>query len=100
MEPPAIAPSLVDAAHVGASADIEPRCGLEKVGSNGRRIASGDGAATHMKTSSPMTDLPALVAEIEADVQSVARGRILAPQDCLTGSFPCSLKNGDWENRL
>jgi hypothetical protein len=49
------------------------------VGSDGRRISGGDGVATHVKAIIAKADLPTLVAEIEADVQSAAGGRILAP---------------------
>jgi hypothetical protein len=79
MEPPAVPTCLVDAVHLGAPADLEPRGGLEDVGRDGGRVAGGDGIATHMKPVIAEADLPVFVAEIKADVQGAARGRILAP---------------------
>ena len=78
MEPPAVPASLVDAVNLGPPADLEPRSGLENVGRDGGRIAGGNGITTHMKPVIAEADLPALVAEVEADVQSAAGGRILA----------------------
>jgi hypothetical protein len=71
------------------------------VGSNGSRIAGGDGMATHVKAVIAEADLPALVTEVEAHVQSAVGGRILTLQDCLgLGHFPYSLTNRDVETRL
>jgi hypothetical protein len=78
MEPPAVPTCLVDAVDLRSTVDLEPRGGLEDVGSDGRRIARGDGVATHVEAVIAKADLPALVAEVEADVQSAVGGRILA----------------------
>ncbi len=78
MEPPAVPTRLVDAVHLGPPADLEPRGGLEDVGSDRSRIARGHGVATHVKSVIAEADLPALVAQIEAHVQGAVGGRILA----------------------
>ncbi len=79
MEPPAVPTRLVDTVDLRPPADLEPRSGLEDVGSDGRSVARGDGVATHVEAVIAKADLPALVAEVEADVQRAVGRRILAP---------------------
>src|SRR5437899_6546508 len=78
VQPPAVAPGLVTAVHLGPSASLESRCGLDDAICHGSCIAGADGIATDAVPAIADADLPLLVAELEAHVQIALLRHMLA----------------------